>query len=320
MLLSRGNVWGFGTQLCVSEVQSEQNVLRRRPFGVDVVARVAFKSHKIHLDRNNLHLTMSLPHWLLEHCDRLKANDTDLLNLNLNIRCLDHRMTEILSEALTENTVLQILNVTATFKPLPMALRPLAETVLPSHPSLKILHLSYNNLTGEAVGLIGRALATNKVLREVYLDYNLLTGDDAIELARGLQDNDSVEVFRLNSNLIDDEGASALADVLRINSTLRELSLARNRIAREGGQALLESIEQDNMTLTSLDLIENAGITPSVQKQVSHLVKANRSGRKLLRRPSFSLWPELLEQSDEEMLYFFLTSKPDLYHSHFLYE
>lgn len=258
---------------------------------------------------------MALPHWLMEHCDRLRANDTDLLNLNLNIRRLDQNMTEALSEALTENNVLQILNLTSTFKSLPNALSPLAETVLPSHHSLEILHLSYNGLSGDAIGLLGRALVTNNVLREVYLDYNMLTGDDAIELASGLHENETIKIIRLNSNLIDDEGASALRDMLRANSSLQELGLARNRITEVGGKALLQCLEDDNMTLRCLDLVENTGISPFVQKKVNHLVKANRSGRKLLRRPSFAMWPELLEKSDAEVLYFFLTCKPELCHA-----
>jgi Ran GTPase-activating protein (RanGAP) involved in mRNA processing and transport len=256
-----------------------------------------------------------IPPWLDEHCVRLQAVDSDITNLNLNIRRMDRSMMEALAKALSCNPRIEIVNFTSSFMNAPQendAVSPLAE-LLKRHNSLRTVHLSYNHLTSAVA--IGRALHTNVKLRELYLDHNHLEDGSAVSLAQGLQHNETLQVLQLESNQIGDAGGVALALALRTNTTLLQLGMSRNRLGVEAGRALLEQAMLDhNTTLTRLLLEENPGIPPQIRLKLQYLVRANQVGRHILGSSSFNinLWPSVLEDLEPNMTYYFLQQKPDL--------
>jgi hypothetical protein len=259
---------------------------------------------------------MPIPPWFEEHCSRLTANDEGLTNLNLNIRRLDRDMVEALSTALLNNTVLVVLNLTSSLQNNPDAVVPLAETVLPHHPSLQVLHLSYNRLTD--VRFIGSALRTNSCLEEVYLDYGQIGAESAYYLADGLSKNKTLRVLQLNYNAVGDKGAQALATALHENDSLRRLGLERNGITEQGATAL-EVALRSNVTLTSVHLDRNA-IPETVRRQIQLYCRANEAGRSQLLQDSleYTEWLNILSgvKDDPDLRFFFVRLRPDLCHHH----
>jgi Ran GTPase-activating protein (RanGAP) involved in mRNA processing and transport len=259
----------------------------------------------------------TLPHWLIENCTRLKANDEDLVNLNLNIRRFNRiEMMEALAEALNENKTLQILNLTSSLV-VPNSLTPLASLVLHNHASLKIIHLSYNKLVD--VSALGDAIAENDTLSEIYLNYNLINSKSAIAVAQGLTYNNTLEVLDFNYNNMGDEGAFAFATALGAkNNTLKILGLGHNEISQRGAVALASAMTR-NTTIQRLDIQENVGMPRDVCNSILYHAEANRAGRRILRQNGLpiAIWSHIFGRNmmNPTMIYFFLTSRPDLFRS-----
>jgi hypothetical protein len=255
--------------------------------------------------------TTALPPWLSDQCFRLQSRDPDLMNLNLNIRRLDADMMEALAKALLMHDTIEIVNLTSSLVRPEQALLPLAEIVLPNHPSLQKIHLSYNRL--ESVSALGTALQTNDHLLELYLDYNQIDKISAMALAHGLAHNNSLKLLQLNFNKIGDEGGKALANALKTNNSLKQLGMNKNQLGLESARALSEALEL-NVTLTRLDLFENPDMPPPVVEKLQLYIRANKVGRYVLREPLFpaSWWSFVLEGIEPEMLFFFLKQKPEL--------
>jgi Ran GTPase-activating protein (RanGAP) involved in mRNA processing and transport len=233
------------------------------------------------------------------------------MNLNLNIRRLDEGMMEALAKALLMHDTIEIVNLTSSLVRPEQALLPLARIVLPNHPSLQKIHLSYNHL--ESVATLGMALQTNDHLLELYLDYNQIDTISAIALAHGLTHNNTLKLLQLNFNKMGDEGGRALANALKTNNSLMQLNMNKNQLGLESARALTEALEQ-NVNLTRLDLFENPGMPPTVIENLQLYTRANKVGRYVLREPFFpaSWWSFVLEGIEPEMTFFFLKQKPEL--------
>mmetsp|Transcript_11921 Transcript_11921/g.17090 ORF Transcript_11921/g.17090 Transcript_11921/m.17090 type:complete len:262 (-) Transcript_11921:165-950(-) len=257
---------------------------------------------------------MSLPSWLQEHCARLESNDPELLNLNLNIRRLNFESMRHFSQALQSNNVLQILNLTSSLVT-PSDIRPLA-AILVDQKSLQVIHLSYNQL--KDIPHFEPVLRSNQSIRHLYFNFNRLTNQSAIALAEGLTQNTSLEVLDLSWNKIGDPGAVALAAMLHHNTTLKYLGLSRNLFELEGAKAIYQALHV-NTDITRLDFSDNSAQIPvQYVLEVERLCLANKYGRKLMScqdLPS-SIWPRVLarkkEQRQADMIYYFLTSQPEL--------
>lgn len=274
-------------------------------------------------------IAVPLPPWLEEHCFRLEETDSQIRNLNLNIRHLNLEMMQALCKALLANSRIEIINLTSSFLNHahdPNILVALAQVLARNHPSLRIIHLSYNRL--QHVHALGAALKTNTQLHELHLDHNQLENQSAIALAHGLSHNSSIRLLNLNSNRIGDTGGQALAWALQSNSTLRTLELSRNPSMGDAtGRALAKAIIEDgNVTLQHLLLDSN----PQMMQYngiLQYYVRANQAGRYLLLRQSsdamndeqhplhdclWRLWPLVLQGLEPDMIYFFLRETPDL--------
>ena len=253
-----------------------------------------------------------IPSWLEEHCSRLSRNDPELENLNLNIRRLDTEMLEALAKSIERNNAIHTLNLTSSL--IKASLLPLTR-VISRHPSLKVLHLSYNRLSeSDEIAALARALETNNALTELYLDHNEIDAKGATILASALRENQTLQVLHLSSNQIHDTGAKAFANVLVVdNTTLKRLSLERNRITSIGVEALLTALKS-NVTILHLEVDKRQ---TSANQELDLALQTNRAGRHLLRRqdvrPDF--WPYVLGRISRQpdMLYFFLKEMPNLY-------
>jgi hypothetical protein len=283
---------------------------------------------------------MTIPFWLQEHCARLSLSDEALTNLNLNIRKLDTTMMQSLANALQTNQTLRVLNLTSSVAQNPSSILAL-EPILRNHPSLQILHLSYNRLSIHEVQIFGPILQTNHILTELHLDYNLidlhLSTEDRFstttQIADGLRHNRSLRILQVNYNHITDSGCIRLAQALDENHTLQILGLKRNQITETGARAFLETLQYRNFKLERIDLSQNpvSRLDPDSNResvssslillsQMDLLCRANAAGRRWLQDSSAnvpeSIWPFLLSRvrHDLPLVYFFLgIIQPKLY-------
>jgi Ran GTPase-activating protein (RanGAP) involved in mRNA processing and transport len=256
-------------------------------------------------------------------------------NLNLNLRRFDHRMMKALVNALEQNTQIQVINMTSSLvysannnntAGIDQTLLLLAE-LLQHHPSLQVIHLSYNRLSN--ADCLGQTLSTNTcILQELYLDHNQLSPESAVSLAEGLtmasarnnNKNTQLQVLCLNSNRIGDVGGEALGRLLQTNTSLKRLQLANNRLGPRSALALWEALEQhSNVTLIELRLDENPLLLAQSTvraSRIQQLVRANQVGRYLLQHdeptPPVGLWPLVLEGLEADAQYYFLQEFPTL--------
>jgi hypothetical protein len=231
----------------------------------------------------------------------------------LNIRRLDPDMMCALAKALIHNPRIEIINLTSSLIHPNQTILPLAHVLAYPQKSLQVIHLSYNRL--EHAASIGDALRTNYTLQELYFDYNRLDSASAISLANGLRQNQTLRVLQLNSNCIGDVGGQALGRALKYNTTLKKLGLNRNQLGDNSGRALVQGLVQDNnVSLTILQLDENP-LLSSYAALLQYYVRTNLVGRYMLGAgviSLWSLWPLVLQNLEADMIFFFLTEKPDL--------
>jgi hypothetical protein len=254
---------------------------------------------------------LTIPRWLEDHCERLQDQGSNIRNLNLNIRRLNANMMQALTAALLKNQRIEAINLTSSLSHDPDHTFIPFLPVLNRHPSLEIIHLSYNRL--KCIPSIGSTLRQNTHLFELYLDYNQLTTQTAVSLADGLRQTQTLRVLQLNSNRIGDAGGQALALALRENGSLRVLGMNQNQLGKNAAMALFSSLE-DNLSLTNLQIDQNPDIS-LYAPPLLYIVHTNEAGRYLLRKRTTvvrSIWPLVLKRLDFNMMYFFLKECPDL--------
>jgi Leucine Rich repeat len=263
------------------------------------------------------------PSWLVDHCARLSACDAQLVNLNLNIRRLDNFMITELASAVKHNNVLEVLNLTSS---LVLAINAasagpnnnnggtdaalhllVTNSALSEHPSLTILHLSYNRLSN--VHCLAEILGTNQALCELYLDHNQIDDNGVHQLGAALQVNSALQVLHLNSNQIGNAGCESLARALYHNRILLVLGLEGNdRISDV--TALLMAVKDCNVWIHTI----RVPLAPN--DELHFYCRANRAGRRFLRHEDLphDQWPVLLEQINQELdlLHYFVRQKPNL--------
>lgn len=251
---------------------------------------------------SSLTVNQEVPVWLRELCERLQSDDQALLTVvNLNLRRVNRQWMTVLCDGLRgKKASLQSLNLTSSLiNRLDISSSQVLQTFIQSvldcsASSPRILHVSYNSLTGPLDGM-GKALSTNTTLTELHLDHNRLDCAAAGELAKGLQANRALEVLQLASNLIGDQGASKLAHALVHNRSLRTLALSRNQIGSAGGQALIDALWiHKNTSLTTLDLEQNEDVPADMLGTLTVSSQANAVGRGVLLDPAHVSSPGLI--------------------------
>lgn len=218
-------------------------------------------------------MSTGIPFWLQDHCDRLTSNDATLHNLNLNIRHLDATQLGALTNALSQNSILSSMNLTASLVS-PDPVSPESLQLLLAHPTLKVLHLSYNRLLDASL-LSLRAFH----LVKLQLDHNSLENPHC--LWEALRHNTTLQVLLLDYNRITDAACPALAAALQDQcSTLRELGLRHNCInTAAGASRLLDVLVRSNTTLRQLHVEGNEGISTDHRTKIDFWCLANAKGR-----------------------------------------
>lgn len=192
---------------------------------------------------------------------------------------------DILGELLRSNRTLTLLSLADMVRMEAPGVAAVVAALPADNRTLRVLDLSCNDLSPEAVESISATLAANPVLSSLSLRGCGLRPADAASLARGLaangslreldlssavQDGASVEalagalatcslkVLDLSGNQIGDAPAAALAGALGASRSLEELRLGRNTIGVVGMRALAGLLAPSAACpLRSLSLEEN---------------------------------------------------------------
>jgi len=222
--------------------------------------------------------------------------------------------------------------------------------------SLKKLQLFRCNIVGEeGAEKLFKGLAHNNTLEELSLDRNKITScgsdkavfgkisikclsvannelDDvaAETIFKGLRANSTVVDLMLHGNRITDKSCLAVADMLRDNATLHFLVLSDNQITNAGALGLAAPLQHINYSLFLLALVNNPGISMSVQAYISQLCSKNariyqtfeqmkhkESGCNSAATLPVSLQPHVLGlvESKPDLLFAQLKSNPSLYNN-----
>jgi Ran GTPase-activating protein (RanGAP) involved in mRNA processing and transport len=130
---------------------------------------------------------------------------------------------------------------------------------------LASIELNDNSISTAGCLAVATALRENRVLSNILLNGNLIGPDGARALAEALKMNPSLQNLGLGRNSAGNDGAVAIADALRSNTTLQRLDLDDNFISDTGAAAILSTLQHYNHTLTSVNLVNNSEISPTLQ-------------------------------------------------------
>jgi hypothetical protein len=192
---------------------------------------------------------------------------------------------------------------------------------LKTHPTLKVLDLSFNhfrqldnvtrfvsenhNLRDLSIGyqnvwqtpkanvtLFIRALQSNTSLISLSLARSKMNDGDAENLAAMLRRNTTLQNLDVRENRLSDHGVRTLAEALASQKTLRKLNVASNPFSSEGIEYLLATV-RDNVNLVHVELSDSS----STADQVRYYATLNKCGRRLIyENPSLGVWPLALEK------------------------
>eukprot|EP00977_Amphora_coffeiformis_P004608 scaffold992_cov175-Amphora_coffeaeformis.AAC.17 len=217
--------------------------------------------------------------------------------------------------------------------------------MLISSPCLSTLNISNNDLSDIGTMALARGLAHSRcVVENLDLSQNDIGSKGILALANTLRTNKSLENLNISFNSIGDEGATAIAATLGYNNTLRcitmrrcgitnqgaqgiadclpnmhgvkELFLTKNDITTKGSAALLQGLRQ-NVEIENLHIQDK--VFDPIQQEIIHWIQLNKAGRRIFRKSNAvqaSLWPYVYARISYnfDMLYHFITEKPDLTH------
>lgn len=198
---------------------------------------------------------------LLQLKERIRANDVDLVEVDISNFQLGDELVRQHFGCLVGNTVVERLN------------------------------LSYNRITVESLATILDAIQAMPQLTHLILSGNGLGGGDAacVQIGRYLSANPRLETLSLFHNGLTDPCVVPLANALRKNTHLSFLNLDRNELTNASWMMLHQAIlggKAKNSTLVSLEVGCSVAVVPSerIVEEVEQQLASNRvsySQRKL---------------------------------------
>ena len=222
---------------------------------------------ELHLADNDLKSTAVLVLQALKETTTLK-----LLDLN------DNGMTCVVAEDLAE-----VINCNSCLEELHLANNDLKSSAvavlqaLQGIATLKVLDLSFNNMTGVVAEDLAYVINRNSCLEYLYLSNNDLKST-AVVVLQALQGITTLKVLNLSCNDMTSVVAEDLACVIKCNSCLAELHLASNNL--ETTAVVVLQALQGITTLELLDLNFNH-LTGVVAEDLACVIKSNSCLKKL---------------------------------------
>ena len=114
---------------------------------------------------------------------------------------------------------------------------PLKQSLV-SKRDLKILHMSHNNMSDRALGMLAEGLKVNAGIEEIQFTHNDLSLPNGIAVISALRNLPELSKLSLNSCNLIQPCLEALKVSLIDNLALTDISLYSNEIAAEGAQLI----------------------------------------------------------------------------------
>lgn len=153
--------------------------------------------------------------------------------------------------------------------------RLLAKLIKPSQvTNICVLRLTKNNLQGDSLKIILKALRSSATITHLDLSVNHIGDKEAKYVAKMLAQNNVLQYLDLSNNLITAAGGKDIAKALEGNTALRRLFIQRNNLMAKGGAAFAKMLEL-NRTIQHVDLGFNRLLLEGITA-LSKSLKRNR--------------------------------------------
>eukprot|EP00871_Galdieria_phlegrea_P005067 jgi/Galph1/5561/GphlegSOOS_G4234.1 len=151
---------------------------------------------------------------------------------------------------------------------------------LRENTTLNMLSIFENNIGTEGAKYVSEALRENTTLTFLGIQYNNIGGEGAKYLSEVLRENTTLTRLDIGGNNIGGEGVKYLSDTLRENTTLTDLYVGGNDIGREGAKYFSEAL-RENTTLThvNIDCINIGSGNAKFRAEIDNYLSRNISKR-----------------------------------------
>ena len=129
-------------------------------------------------------------------------------------------------------------------------------TSLQNISTLRILDLSYNNISSSSANGIAAVVNRNHFLEQLCLDGNMLMTAGVVIIASVLKKHSNLTLLSLSNNGITEDAAEEISDIVNNNSLLRGLLLDNNQLQSVGISNISKSLARIKF-LHSLELTNN---------------------------------------------------------------
>ena len=260
--------------LVVTKALQQITSLRSIDFGNNNLSKeasgelaLAIQSNK-HLEKLWLHNNNNLKSSVITILQSLSTISTlKLLNIN-NTQTMDEA-GEALASVVKHNTGLEelYLNDNILGEGMLIIIKALQQIT-----SLRSINLGNNNMSKEASGELALAIQSNKHLEELWL-YNNNLKFSAIAILQSLSTISNLKYLNINNTQITNEACEALASVVLLNKGLEELHLTNNNLGE--GLLILTKALQHITSLRSIDLGNN-NLSKEASGELALAIQSNK--------------------------------------------
>ena len=116
-------------------------------------------------------------------------------------------------------------------------------TSLQNVSTLRILDLSYNNISSRSADGIAAVINSNQFLEQLWLDGNMLMTTGVVIIASVLKKHSSLRVLSLSNNEITEDAAEEISAIVNSNTFLQGLLLCNNQLKSIGTCRIVKSLK-----------------------------------------------------------------------------
>ena len=108
--------------------------------------------------------------------------------------------------------------------------------------TLKVLDLSYNNISSTLANGIAAVITSNHFLEQLWLDGNMLMTTGVVIIASILKERSNLKLLSLSNNRITEDAAEEISDIVNSNFLLGGLLLSNNQLGSIGVDIIAKSL------------------------------------------------------------------------------
>ncbi|XP_069806654.1 NACHT, LRR and PYD domains-containing protein 3-like isoform X2 [Dendropsophus ebraccatus] len=192
-----------------------------------------------------------------EGLERLAPALHNLWSLSLTKNQLSDRSCSLLASIIRNNPSLTILNLSSNHLSGPH-FSDMVEALSSPDCRIQELHLDYNNLSDMSCTELAAIIRNNPFLKKLDLSGNHLSGPNFSDLVEALSGPDcSLEELHLANNDLPDTSCTQLASIIRNNRSLKRIDLSGNNLYGPRFSDLMEALSSPDCRIEELHLANN---------------------------------------------------------------